>query len=287
MAVGGYLLAAQSLRPVVRLSEETRRIGAENLDQRLTVSNPRDEFGQLTTVINELLARLEASFRVMQDFIADASHELRTPVAIVHGEADVTLARDRTADEYRETLGVIRKQSGRLRGIVNDMLVLARADAGQQRLVVHEMYLDDLLEECCRGTQTMAAAAGVTLVCDYIHDVAYQGDEELLRRMMLNLVDNAVRYTRKGGSVRVTMKLADDESVVIAVSDTGIGIPLDAQSRVFDRFYRATGNGGEGNSGLGLSIVKLAAEAHGGRVALESEPGLGTTVTVRLPKSEG
>ena len=284
-ALGGYLLAQKNLQPIVRISEQTRRIGAENLDQRLTISNPRDELGQLATVINDLLARLETSFRVMRDFIADASHELRTPVAIVHGEADVTLSRARTPTEYQESLGVIRKQSARLRVIVNDMLTLARADAGQQRLVWSEMYLDDLVEECCRGAQTMAGAAGVSLTCNCVRDVSFRGDEELLRRMMLNLVDNAIRYTPAGGGVEARLAQESDGAAVIAVADSGIGIPPEMQPRVFDRFFRVAGPDKGGHSGLGLSIVKLAAEAHEGTVELESEPGRGTTFTVRLPRS--
>jgi heavy metal sensor kinase len=284
-AAGGFFLAHKSLERVVQITNQTQRIGAENLHERLHISNPNDEFGRLASAINALLARLETSFRVMREFVADASHELRTPVAIVHAEADVTLAKERSTEEYREALQVIHKLSARLRGIVNDMLVLARADAGRERLNLKEVYLDDLVDECCHAAQTLAAPAGVSLQVESDSDISFTCDEELLRRMTLNLLDNAIHYTPAGGSVRVSLKQMDS-AVCLAVADTGIGIAKEAQARIFDRFFRADDSRSpNGHSGLGLSIVKLAAEAHRGRVDLESEPGKGSTFTVHLPLS--
>jgi heavy metal sensor kinase len=282
-AAGGSLLAKKSLEPVVRISDQTQRIGASNLDQRLTIPNPGDELGRLGAVINALLSRLEASFKVMREFMADASHELRTPIAVIHAEADVTLSRERSLEDYRNSLQVIRNQSGRLKRIVSDMLILARADAGQQPLHREEIYLDDLVDECCRAAQSLAAPAGVQLSLDTDRDIGFQGDEELLRRMTVNLLDNAIHYTRPGGSVAVELK-AVNSHVRLTVSDTGVGIPTACQARVFDRFYRVdNGSRKDGGVGLGLAIVKLAAEAHRGSVALESEPGQGSTFTVDLP----
>ncbi len=219
----------------------------------------------------------------MREFIGDASHELRTPVAIVHAETEVTLSQERSAAEYREALRVIHVQSARLRGIVNDMLVLARADAGRERLNLKEVYLDDLVDECCIAAQTLAAPAGVSLKMESDPDISFRGDEELLRRMTLNLLDNAIHYTPAGGAVQVSLK-RENSSARLVVADTGIGIAKEAQARVFDRFFRAgESRSTDGHSGLGLSIVKLAAEAHRGTVELESEPGKGSTFTVHLP----
>jgi signal transduction histidine kinase len=181
-------------------------------------------------------------------------------------------------------LGIIRDQSQRMTRIVSDMLALARADAGQQRLQLQELYLNDIIEECCHAAQTLATIKGVHLTCDACGDISFRGDEELLKRMAVNLLDNAIHYTPTGGSVSVRLE-TDTSSVRLIVSDTGIGIAPENASRVFDRFYRGDSsniNNGSG-SGLGLSIVKLAAEAHGGHVELSSQPGSGSTFIVSLP----
>ena len=285
-AAGGYLLVRKSLKPVMTISEQAAKISAQNLDERLQIANPKDELGRLASVFNELLSRLEASFRIMREFMADASHELRTPLAVIQGESDVSLAREGTAIEYKGSLTVINKQAKRMARIVSDMLVLARADAGHQHLLIEEFYLNDLVEDCCRAAQALAAPKGIKLTYDSGPDISYRGNEELLKRMAVNLLDNAVHYTPEGGSVLVKLSSAPPW-VVFTVCDTGIGIPSDCIDRVFDRFYRVDESRARehGGSGLGLSIVKLAAESHRGSVHLTSQVGLGSTFTVRLPLS--
>jgi heavy metal sensor kinase len=281
---GGFLLARKSLQPVVTISEQAARISARNLDERLHIANPKDELGKLAGVINSLLSRLETSFRIMREFMADASHELRTPLAIIHGESEVSLSRDGTTCDYRGSLAVIHKQSNRMARIVSDMLALARADAGKQQLIVEELYLNDLVEECCRAAQALAVPKGVQLTYESSEDVSFRGNEELLKRMAVNLLDNAIHYTPSGG--RVSVKLASEPARVrLIVVDTGIGIPPECVERVFDRFYRVDGSRtrADGGSGLGLSIVKLAAESHKGSVDLISQVGQGSTFTVSLP----
>jgi heavy metal sensor kinase len=282
-ALGGFAVAGKTLRPVVAISEQTQRITAKNLDERLKVSKP-DEFGRLALVINGLLARLDISFRVMREFVADASHELRTPLAIIRGEADVSLSRERTPDEYREALGIILENSKRMSLIVKDMLDLARADGGQKLVRREELYLNDLVKNCCRAAQPLAATKGLQLTCTAEEDISFSGDEELLKRMTFNLVHNAIQYTPSSGAVSVRLT-KDNERACLTVCDTGIGIPADSVNRVFDRFYRVAESRtrAEGGSGLGLSIVKLAAESHGGSVGVESEPGSGSKFTVSLP----
>jgi len=283
-AVGGFLLARKSLEPVVTISEQAEHISAKNLNERLKVTNPHDELGHLTEVFNALLSRLDASFRVMREFMADASHELRTPLAIINGEAQVSLSQDRTPDEYRQALGIVRDQAKRMARIVSDMLALARADAGEQHLRVEELYLNDLVEECSRAAQALAVPKGVQLTYEAGEDISFLGDEELLKRMVVNLLDNAIRYTPAGGAVSVKL-MCEQSCARLVISDTGVGIPPECAGRVFDRFYRvddsrARANGG---SGLGLSIVKLVAESHRGSVELVSEPSRGSTFTVSLP----
>ncbi len=283
-AGGGSLLARKSLAPMVSISDQAEHIGARTLNERLKVTNPADELGRLAGVFNALLSRLDTSFRVMREFMADASHELRTPLTIIHGEAEVSLAHDQTQAEYRKSLSIIRDQSKRMARIVSDMLALARADAGDQNLRLEELYLNDLVTECCQAAQALAGPNDIRLTCDAKDDVLFLGNEELLRRMVVNLVDNAIRYTSSGGLVSVTLN-AEDSTARLVVSDTGIGIPPDSMGRVFDRFYRVNDSRvrPNGGSGLGLSIVKLAAESHAGTVQVESKPNQGTIFTVEMP----
>jgi two-component system OmpR family sensor kinase len=279
--VGGFLLAQKSLAPMVNISHQAERISARNLTERLKVKNPEDELGRLAGVFNELLWRLDTSFGVMREFMADASHELRTPLTIIHGEAQVSLSRSHTESEYRQSLGIIRDQAKRMANIVSDMLALARADAGEQQLSMEDLYLNDLVNESCQAAQALAGPKRIQLSCEAPEDLVFHGNEELLQRMIVNLVDNAIRYTPEGGSVSVKLT-SDSSGAQLVVSDTGIGIPPESIERVFDRFYRVVRMRANGGSGLGLSIVKLAAESHRGSVNLLSTPGRGSTFTVSL-----
>lgn len=283
-AVGGFLLARKSLAPVVAMSNQAERISANNLHERLPGSNERDELGRLATVFNELLSRLDHSFENMRAFIADASHELRTPLSIIRGEADVALSQDRKACEYREALGIIQDEARQLSRLVDDMLELARADAGQRCLRAEEFYLNDLVEESCRAAQVLATQNGISLSVMTHSDLIFRGDEGLLRRMMLNLLDNAIKFTPSGGSVSVNL-IREETRVKIVVSDTGIGIPAESTARIFERFYRINKarSRADGGSGLGLAIVRWAVEAHNGSINLTSQIGQGSTFTVTLP----
>lgn len=283
--IAGLLLARKSLTPVAAMSAQVEQINANNLHERLQVRNQNDELGRLATVFNSLLERVNRSFDSLRKFTADASHELRTPLAIIRGEADVALSQPRTPREYQETLSIVRDEAKRLSRIVDDMLSLARADAGEHKLLCTEIYLNDLVEECCRAVQTLAASKNIAVLFAHDEDIEFSGDEDLLRRMILNLLDNAIKYTPHGGTVRI--ELSDEgEQIQMRVSDNGIGIPAEAAAHVFDRFYRVdkTRSRAEGGSGLGLPIVKWVAELHRGNVALESQPGLGSKFIVTLPR---
>lgn len=285
-AVGGLLISKKSLEPVVTISRQAERISAYNLSERLAIRNPKDELGHLAGVFNALLGRLEDSFRIMREFMAEASHELRTPLAIVHGEADVSLSQPRSNTEYRESLEIIRDQSKRMARIVSDMLALARADAGRQLIHVEELYLNDLVDECCHALKTVATAKNVRVELDSPRDFPFVGDEELLKRLVINLLDNAIRYTPPGGLVVVRLT-GEPTEVRIAITDTGVGIPSEHLSRVFQRFYRVDPSShADQGSGLGLAIVKMAAEAHQGSVHVSSQPGCGSTFTITLPCQE-
>jgi heavy metal sensor kinase len=283
--IGGFVLAGRKLAPVGWMAEQARRIGDRNLDARLEIGNAAEELTTLAASFNDLLGRLDQSFESMKRFVADASHELRTPLSVIRGEADVALSHDRSPAEYREALATILDESRRLSRLVDDLLNLARADAGHVQLQVQEFYFNDLLAECCRIVQTLAASRNIDLECRSGGDVPFRGDEELLRRLVLNLLDNAIRYTPPGGRVSAELE-AEPDGVRIRISDTGPGIPADAVPHVFERFYRAdkARSRQDGGFGLGLSIVKWIAESHRGAVELTSRAPSGSTFTVTLPR---
>ena len=294
-SLGGYFLARKSLAPVVAMSETAARIGASNLHERLPVVNERDELGRLARVFNKLLGRLDESFEQQRRFMADASHELRTPVAIVRGESEVSLSRDeRVAADYRESLAIVHDEGRRLTRIVEDLFTLARADAGQHPLRLNDFYLDETVFECAHAVRTLAAGRGVSIETDAPREMPFRGDEELIRRMLLNLLDNAIKYTPRGGHVAVKCE-ARGSDYVLSVSDTGAGIPAEAQAHIFERFYRAdkarsreervdgtiAANGS--GAGLGLSIARLVAEAHKGRLELLNSNEAGSVFVATLP----
>jgi heavy metal sensor kinase len=287
-SVGGYFLARKSLAPVVAMSSHAGRIGAANLHERLVVQNEKDELGHLARSFNSLLDRLSQSFERQQRFMADASHELRTPVAILRGESEVALSQQaRSAEEYRESLGVLHQEAARLTRIVEDLFTLTRADAGQYPLQPHEFYLDELVAECMHSARSLALAKRISLSFEDAIESPIYADESLLRRMIMNMLDNAIKYTPASGRVTVTCRSVGSE-YVLSIADTGAGIPLDLQPRIFERFFRAdkarsrTENDG-GGAGLGLSISRWIAEAHHGRLELTRSDSNGSTFTAYLP----
>ncbi|HMV85529.1 MAG TPA: ATP-binding protein [Blastocatellia bacterium] len=291
---GGWFLARKSLLPLVAMSESARRISAAKLDQRLPITNPRDELGQLAATFNELLTRLQASFAQQRQFMADASHELRTPLHVMRTAAEVTLEQPRRQEsEYREALHIINEQARRLTKIVEDLFILARADAGQRKLEPRDFYLDELAAETTRAAAVLAARKQVAVLFEPVAEAPYRGDEALLRQMLLNLLDNAVKHTQAGGQVRLQLDHAD-AGYYLTVADTGEGIPAQAQPHIFKRFYRAdqsrtrVPNGkGHSGAGLGLSIAQWIAEAHGGSLTLQQSGPSGSSFRVLLPEKEG
>jgi len=287
-SIGGYFLARKSLAPVVAMSSQAGRIGAENLHERLPIQNAKDELGRLAASFNELLERVDESFERQRRFMSDASHELRTPAAILRGESEVALSRaERPAEEYRESLAVLHAEAQRLTQIVEDLFTLTRADAGQYPLSLHDVYLDELVAECAHATRSLALAKEITLTCEVPEELPIHADEALLRRMILNLLDNAIKYTPTGGRVTVSCERADNE-YALNVTDSGPGIPEDLHQRVFERFFRVDkartrSENGDGGAGLGLSIARWIAEAHHGRLILARSDSTGSTFTALLP----
>jgi heavy metal sensor kinase len=284
--VGGWFIARRGLAPVAAMARTARRIGAGSLDRQMPVANPRDELGQLAVTFNELLARLDAAFDEQRRFMADASHELRTPLSVMSTAAGVTLKKEhRDEEEYREALRVMAEQTRRLSRIVNDMFILARADAGHYPLQNRALYLNDLLDEVARAGGLLASDKSMTVELTNLPEAAFHGDEDLLRQMVMNLVDNAVKFTPAGGVVRLGLARRGDE-YLLSVSDTGPGIPAEAREHVFERFYRADkarSRSEDGGAGLGLAIARWIAQAHGGDLRLADSDSTGATFVVRLP----
>ncbi|MGH9441626.1 MAG: HAMP domain-containing sensor histidine kinase [Thermoanaerobaculia bacterium] len=288
---GGYFLARESLAPVLRMSRKAREIGASNLGERIEVRNPRDELGILAATINGLLARLESAFALQRRFMAEASHELRTPLAILQGEADVALARpDRTVGEYREALEIVQKTSRKLAQIVEDLFLLSRRDAGNFPMRLSRFYLEETVADCARALRTAAAARGVRVSVEPSPECLVYGDEELIHRLVLNLLDNAIKFTRPGSSVRVDLERADGADRIL-VRDEGRGVSETDRGRIFERFYRGGGDGpsGKRGAGLGLAIAQSIAQLHAGDVRLVETSDGGSTfvaeIRVSLPPS--
>lgn len=288
--LGGYFLARKSLAPVSAMATQARGMGAANLHNRLVVSNERDELGQLALTFNQLLERLETSFEQQRRFMADASHELRTPVAILRGETEVTLSQaERTPGEYRETLAILRDESQRLAHIIEDLFTLTRADAGQYPLTLRDAYLDEIAAEALLRARSLALGKNITLTSAIEPDLAIRADEALLGRMLLNLLDNAIKYSPPGSTVCLACSRRVDHYLV-GVTDNGPGIPAELQPRIFERFFRADkarsrSESDTGGAGLGLSIARWIAEAHHGRLELTRSDSSGSSFTATLPAS--
>ncbi|MBB4637362.1 HAMP domain-containing sensor histidine kinase [Longimicrobium terrae] len=283
--VPGSLLVRRSLAPIGDMTRQAARIGAERLGERLPTGNPRDELGALARVLNDLLDRLQAAFAQQRRFMAEAAHELRTPVAVVRAETELALSGERPAAEYREALGVVWSESERLGRIVDDLLTLSRAEAGEYPLRAGHADLAEVVADVVRAHRALAATRDVTLVADTADELPLNGDEVLLSRMLRNLVENAVKHGRIGDQVRVEAR-RDGDVYVLRVADTGPGISDAARERVWEPFFRGAGAraaGAEGGAGLGLPIARWIAEAHGGVLDLAETGPHGTVFEARIP----
>lgn len=279
----GFWFSGGALRPVTVMAEQARRMTGETAGARLESSDRSDELGALARAFNELLDRIESTLARQRQFMADASHELRTPVSVARTAIEVTEAKaGRTQGEYQECLGVVRKQMTRLSRIVDDLFALARADAGSLPLNVGRFYLDELVAACVKDANLMAMAKGTTVEWTGAEDVEISGDERLLGQMISNLLDNAVRHGEPSGRVTVDL-VRQDGRAEISVRDSNQGIAEAEHERIFGRFVRLDpARAGEG-AGLGLSIARAIAVAHGGTLCLASAGSLGNAFVVVLP----
>lgn len=284
-SLGGSFLANKALRPVDEITRTAQRIGSGDLSQRISLEGRLDdEIGRLVSTFNEMIGRLESSFLQIKRFTADASHELKTPLTVLKGEIEVGLKRQRRPEEYRRVLASCLEEVDRMSRIVDDLLTLARADMGALQLQKERVDLGEVAEGVWRSLGRIAEEKGLRFTFQRDGEVAVWGDKDRLRQLLVNLVDNALKYTPPGGEVRLRVE-RDDTLALLTVQDTGEGIPPEDQERVFERFYRVdkARSRQRGGTGLGLSICKWIAEAHGGKISLESEVGKGSTFVVQLP----
>jgi heavy metal sensor kinase len=279
-ALGGYILASRALAPINQITRTARRISAENLNERLNVSTTDDEVGQLAGTIDGMLDRLSASFHRERQFTADASHELRTPVAAMQAILGVARSKRRTVREYTEALADISEEADRLRTLVDGLLQLARSDAPHTQ-VREPVDLAALLGDVTESLRPLARAKALALACTIPGSLSVTGDRDALVRLFVNLLDNAIKFTPRG-LVQVAARVEGSE-ILLTVSDTGIGIAPKHLPRIFDRFYRVDRSRSSGGTGLGLALAREITLAHGGMLEVRSTPGSGTTFTVRLP----
>ena len=288
-SAGGYWLSTRALSPVDEISQTAQRISIENLADRLPVSQTGDQLQRLSETLNAMLSRLDAAVRRITQFTADASHELRAPVSLIRTTAEVAVQRtDRTATEYFEALQDILEESERTSEVVDSLMLLARADSVKEAPEFAGADACSVVREAADQGEKLARNCNLEFAASVPKaPVPIQADSNALRRAFLILIDNAVKYTPRGGSVKVSLEKSKD-CVLVSVSDTGIGIAKTDAPHIFDRFWRAdkARSREEGGAGLGLSIAKWIVEMHHGSIAVESEVGKGSTFHVRVPLDE-
>jgi two-component system, OmpR family, sensor kinase len=281
---GGWFLAGRALRPVDKITLAAQRIAAGDLSQRLSIPAAHDEIGRLAATFNNMIGRLDTSFRQIRQFTSDASHELRTPLTVMKGETDLVLRRPRLLDDYKSVLESNLEEIDRMTRIVDELLFLSRADMGEVRVESLPVAMESLVEDIHRQAKLLAQDRNIEVLLGTVMPVVVQGDDLRLRELLLNLVENAMKYSYSGGKVEIAL-LNDGREARLSVTDHGIGIAPADHKQIFQRFFRtdvARGHTKKG-TGLGLAICSWIAELHKGRVEVKSALGQGSTFTVVLP----
>ncbi len=279
----GYFMAKKSLKPVDQIRKTAVKISSSNLDERIDIKGRKDELGRLAETFNAMIARLKDSFQRINQFSIDVSHELKTPLTILKGETEVALRKDRDNGEYITLLHSNLEEIDRMARIIDDLLLLSKADMQDMKLNIENISLRDLVADVCMNMKIFANNKEISLIVDELADVRLIGDELKLRRMLWNIMENGIKYTPKGGVVNIS-SYTNDGYVCINVKDNGMGISGDDIKYIFDRFYRADrSRKRESGSGLGLSISKWIAEAHKGAIEVASQPSKGSQFLIKLP----
>jgi len=282
-AGGGIFLARRALQPVDKIAQTAREIEEGDLSRRINV-NTKDELGRLAATLNEMIGRLEKAFQRQKQFTSDASHELRAPLAVIEAESSLALQKERPSSDYRRSLEIISQESKQMSSLIDQLLTLARADAGKEQWNFTEVNLGKLINNLSTDVEILCQEKGLSFQLGQTQDLVVKGDEARLRELFMNLLDNAIRYTPSPGTVSVSFR-REEQMAVVAITDTGVGIPAEDIPFIFERFYRVdkSRSRAEGGSGLGLAICKHIVEAHGGKIEAESQVGVGSTFSVWLP----
>ncbi|OPY70500.1 MAG: Sensor kinase CusS [Syntrophorhabdaceae bacterium PtaU1.Bin034] len=283
----GYYMAKKSLKPVDQIRKTAIKISSRNLDEYIDIGPRKDELGKLAETFNDMISRLRDAFQRINQFSIDVSHELKTPLTILKGGTEVALRKDRESREYKVLLASHLEEIDRMSTIIDDLLLLSKADTGKMQLSLEEVEIKDLIMEVYMDMKIFAEKKDVDLVVGDLNDTKLKGDDLKLRRMLWNIVDNGIKYTQTGGKVEISTAI-DDGYIRINVRDTGVGIADADIKYIFDRFYRADrARTRESGTGLGLSISKWIAEAHKGTIEVESAASIGTVFSVKLPVTGG
>jgi len=281
-AAGGIFLARRALKPVDKIAQTAREIGESDLSQRINV-NTKDELGRLAATLNEMIGRLEKAFQRQKQFTSDASHELRTPLAVIEAESTLALQKERPSSDYQQSLEIISQESRQMSSLIDRLLTLARADAGKEQWNFTEVNLGKLISNLSTDVEILCQEKELSFQLGQTQDLVVKGDEARLRELFMNLLDNAIRYTPSPGTVSVSLR-REGQMAVVAITDTGVGIPAEDMPFIFERFYRVdkSRSRAEGGSGLGLAICRHIAEVHGGKIEVESQVEAGSTFSVWL-----
>lgn len=285
--IGGIVISHRLLGPLVRMADDAKRITAEQLHERLEVEQPSEELELLRDSFNATLARLEQSFAQLRRFTADASHEIRTPLTALRSVGEVALQRSKSSDEYRDVIGTMLEEVDRLSRLADELLQIARAETGQTHYHFEQLDLATLAQDVAEQLEVLAQEREQSLAVETDGPVPVHGDRLALRQALMNLVDNAIKYSPEGTHVTVRVR-SDGAQAIVEVQDHGPGIAPEHAERVFERFYRIDPSRSRevGGTGLGLSLVKLTAEAHGGGVEVDSSPGRGSTFRLVLRSAD-
>ena len=285
----GYSITRRAFLPIEEIRQTAETIGADgDLSARISTERTQGEIRQLADTFNEMFERLETSFERERQFTSDASHELRTPVAVITAQAEYALLPDATPEEQKEGLEVVLEQAKKMSSLISQLLLLARADSGKQQLTMAPTDLSLLASMTAEQCQELAEQNGIRIDCEIAPDISVEGDQTSLMRVFLNLIENAIQYGRPGGFVQVALS-AEAGFAVCRNTDAGIGIAPEHLSRIWQRFYRVdpSRNPSGSNTGLGLSLVKWIVEAHHGTITAESQADRGSCFTFRLPLADG
>ena len=281
----GWFMARRAVSGVAAVTRTAQEISGGTLDKRVPVGSRGDEIDQLATTFNQMLGRIQILITEIREMSDNIAHDLKSPITRIRGMAEVTLTTGKGIEEYESMAAGTVEECDRLLDMINTMLMITKAESGLHPLDEQKVDMARLVRDACELLETVAEDRGLSLTCEMPETFTVLGDPRMIQRILANLIDNAVKYTPSGGTVKVSLSETGGEEVVVAVQDTGIGIPAGDLPHVFERFYRCDQSRSEPGTGLGLSLARALARAHYGDITVTSTLGQGSTFTLTLPKS--